>query len=550
MQKSAAFLLCFLTLLTAYTQNKSVNAKTTIKKVTVFLSGAEVHRNGKLTILPGVNQLKLTGLSSCIKSSSVQASLTNDNLTILSVDHKNNYLTENTSTPRIAIIKDSLDNMALKYKIRESLERVYFEEKNMLLTNKSIGGRDTGVDIENLMEMADFYRKRLTEVETKLLDIEQEKADINKTIISLKAHLEQLNVVKTNFTSEIIIKVSSKLRITTDLDVSYIVTKAGWMPKYDIRAENTTDPIGLTYKADVFQNTGNDWDNVNLTLSTGDPSLNNTQPELAAWYLYFQNKYNVRDYKMPLIEREDEYYLDAIQVRGAREMATIACYSIKSLPLRASKSAANFTNYTENAVNAEFAIEIPYSILSNNEFSTVEIQQYDLPAKFEHYAAPKLDNDAFLLARITDWGEYNLLPGDVNVYFEGTSVGTSYLNTAIIDDTLAVSMGRDKGVVVKRDRIKDFCKTTGIGSNKKTIRGYKLSIKNNKSTTIELTLLDQMPISSNKQIEVNIVDYGEAKYNKENGELKWVLKLAPGESREINYRFAVKYPKNKIVGNL
>ena len=253
---------------------------------------------------------------------------------------------------------------------------------------------------------------------------------------------------------------------------------------------------------------------------------------------------------MPLIEREDEYYLEGIQVKGAREMATIACYSIQSSPRRASKSAANFTNYTKNAVNAEFAIEIPYSILSNNEFSTVEIQKYDLPAKFEHYAAPKLDNDAFLLARITDWGEYNLLPGDVNVYFEGTSVGTSYLNTAIIDDTLAVSMGRDKGVVVKRDRIKDFCKTTGIGSNKKTIRGYKLSIKNNKSTTSELTLLDQMPISSNKQIEVNIVDYGEAKYNKENGELKWVLKLAPGESREINYRFAVKYPKNKIVGNL
>ena len=549
MQKSFAITLCFVTIFSSYSQNKPVSAKTSINDVTVFLSGAEVHRNGKLTILPGVNQLKLTGLSSCIKPSSVQASLSNNNLTILSVDHKNNFLTENTSAPRIAIIKDSLENMALKYKIRESLERVYIEEKNMLLTNKAIGGSDTGVDIENLMEMADFYRKRLTEVETKLLDIEQEKADINKTIISLKAHLEQLDVVNTNFTSEISIKVSSKLRITTELDVSYIVTKAGWMPKYDLRANNTTDPIGLTYKADVFQNTGNDWDNVNLTLSTGDPSLNNRQPELAAWYLYFQNKYNVRNYKMPLIDREDEYSSEGIQVRGAREVATITCYSIK-LPRRSSKSAANFTNYTKHAVNAEFAIEIPYSILSNNEFSTVEIQQYDLPAKFEHYAAPKLDNDAFLLARITDWGEYNLLPGDVNVYFEGTSVGTSYLNTAIIDDTLAVSMGRDKGVVVKRDRIKDFCKTSGIGSNKKTIRGYKLSIKNNKSTTSALTLLDQMPISSNKQIEVNIVDDGQAKYNKENGELKWVLKLAPGEAKEITYRFAVKYPNNKIVGNL
>ena len=138
----------------------------------------------------------------------------------------------------------------------------------------------------------------------------------------------------------------------------------------------------------------------------------------------------------------------------------------------------------------------------------------------------------------------------MNVYFEGTSVGSSYLNTAITDDTLDVSMGRDKGVVVQRERIKDFCKTTGIGSNKKTIRGYKIIVKNNKSTASELILLDQVPISSDKQIEVTIDDDGGANQNQENGLLKWILKLQPGESREISYRFAVKYPKNKNVGNL
>ena len=85
---------------------------------------------------------------------------------------------------------------------------------------------------------------------------------------------------------------------------------------------------------------------------------------------------------------------------------------------------------------------------------------------------------------------------------------------------------------------------------KRHLRGYKLIVKNNKSTPSELILLDQVPVSSNTQIEVTIDDNGGAKHNQENGQLKWVLNLAPGESREITYKFTVKYPKDKIVGNL
>jgi uncharacterized protein (TIGR02231 family) len=546
MLKSTSILLCLLTVLTAYTQNKPANAKTTINEVTVFLSGAEVHRTGKVTVVPGVNEIKVIGLSPSVNGNSIQASLSNDNLTILSVDHKMNYLTENKFAPRIETIKDSLEDMALKYKIRESHERVYKEEKSMLITNKAIGGSDSGVDIEDLMEMADFYRQRLTEIETKLLDIVSEKAQITKTITKLNAHLNQLNAKKTNHTSEVTIKVSSKQRMITDVELSYIVSKAGWMPKYDLRANNTTDPIGLTYKADVFQNTGIDWKNVNLTLSTGNPTVNNTQPELSTWFLYFQQQFKKKEFRYG---NKRDALANAQHSRDFEENYKPQLYEVQGSS-SISKSSANFTQFTENAVNAEFAIQIPYSILSNNESATVEIQKYNLPAEFKHYAAPKLDNDAFLLARITDWGEYHLLPGDVNVYFEGTSVGTSYLNTAITDDTLDVSMGRDKGVVVQRDRIKDFCKTTGFGANKKTIRGYKLIVKNNKSTASELILLDQVPVSSNKQIEVTIEDNGGAKHNQENGQLKWVLNLAPGESREITYKFTVKYPKDKIVGNL
>ena len=276
-------------------QDNELEAKTKINDVTVFLAGAEIFRSGKITLNSGVTEIKLKNLSPSINGSSIQAKLENNDVTIISVHHKMNYLTEASYTPRIKEIKDSLEDMNFKLKIRESHDRVYREEKSMLIMNKSIKGEQNGVDIEDLMEMADFYRERLREIETKLLDIEGSKNDIRKTINNLNLQLNLLNAKKRKNTSEILVKVSSKTRIVSDINISYIVKNAGWIPKYDVRSDNTTDPIELTYKGDVFQNTGVEWEEVNVTLSTGNPTKNNSQPQLYPWYLYYYSNTKVPD---------------------------------------------------------------------------------------------------------------------------------------------------------------------------------------------------------------------------------------------------------------
>ena len=116
----------------------------------------------------------------------------------------------------------------------------------------------------------------------------------------------------------------------------------------------------------------------------------------------------------------------------------------------------------------------------------IEIQNYDLPVGYQYFSAPKSDKDAFLLANIIEWGDYYLLPGYANVYFEGTYIGESYLNTNTTDDTLAVSMGRDKGIVITREKIKDFCKNARFAGKKKSTRGYEIKVRNNKVKAIEI----------------------------------------------------------------
>ena len=531
-----------------FSQNREQDVKTKINEVTVFLSGAEIHRSGKVTLNSGVTELKLKELSPSINGSSVQAKLGNNNVIIISVNHKMDYLTETSYTPRITEIKDSLENMSWYLKQRESLERVYKEEKSMLISNKSIRGEQNGVDIENLMEMSDFYRDRLTGIENELLAIERDKKDINLTISNLRRQLNVLNAKKTKNTSEILVKVSCNSRITTDMNVSYVVNNAGWVPKYDVRSENTTDPVELTYKGDVYQNTGIEWENVQLTLSTGNPTVSNSQPNLTPWYLYYYSNQRKKSYKAKGIANQQMqqkvYYNDDYLEEAEAEPMLLDAVNISS------RSSADFTTVTESTVNTEFEIDLPYSITSDGQANTVEIVKHDLPVDYKYYAVPKLDNDAFLLARVSGWGEYNLLPGDVNVYFEGTSVGTSYLNTETTEDTLDISMGRDNSIIIKRDKVKDFCKTTSFGANKKSLRGYEISVRNNKSNTVQIHLVDQIPLSRTKEIEVILDEKNGAEHNEDTGELNWELEIPSGETKKIIYKYSVKYPKNKSIGNL
>lgn len=540
--------------LTSFTQHRDQDVNSTIKDVTVFLSGAEIHRTGKVTLNSGVTELKLKELSPSINGSSVQAKLANNNVTIISVNHKMDYLTEATYTPRITEIKDSLEDMSLKLKVRESRERVYREEKSMLISNKSIRGEQNGVDVEELEYMADFYRNRLTDIENKLLDIENSKKDFNLTISNLRRQLNLLNAKKTRNTSEVTVKVSCNSRIITDLNVSYVVNNAGWVPKYDVRSENTTDPVELTYKGDVYQNTGIEWESVNISLSTGNPTVSNSQPNLKPWYLYYYSNQRKKSYKAKGLAKQDIQQQNAYNngyddYLEESEGVEVLVYDM-ALVSEESRSSSDFTTVTESTVNTEFKIDLPYSITSDGQANTVEIVKHDLPVDYKYYAVPKLDNDAFLLARISGWGEYNLLPGDVNVYFEGTSVGTSYLNTETTEDTLDISMGRDNSIIIKREKIKDFCKTTSFGTNKKSLRGYEISVRNNKSNEIQLHLVDQIPLSKTKEIEVVLDEKNGAEHNEDTGKLKWELKIPNGETKKVIYKYTVKYPKNKSIGNL
>ena len=222
------------------------------------------------------------------------------------------------------------------------------------------------------------------------------------------------------------------------------------------------------------------------------------------------------------------------QARSGTESITEA-----SIPLTVSEK--------ENSTSFSFDIETPYSILNDGKTSTVEMKTMEVPARYEYYCAPKLDQDVFLTAKITDWNDLNLLEGESNLFFEGTYLGKAMINPKTSGDTLNISLGRDKNISVKRVSVKEYSKKQFFGSNKIDYRTYEINIRNNKKQNIHLIVEDQYPVSTMKEIEVDRIENPEAEPDTDTGKLKWDLQLEPAKEKKVFFRYSVKYPKNNSL---
>jgi uncharacterized protein (TIGR02231 family) len=286
----------------------------------------------------------------------------------------------------------------------------------------------------------------------------------------------------------------------------------------------------------VYQSTGEDWNNVRLKLSTSNPNRSHIKPELPVWYInYFT------------AQRRTMAAVAGVARSEARENLAIgsAESDAKMLSeLSPAQSSANYAQLVETMANVEFDIKLDYDVPSDGNTHMVAVKSESLPATYLHYLVPKLETEAFLIARVTGWENLNLLPGNANLFYDGTYVGQTVINPNVIADTLDLAMGRDNAITVKRSRLKDKESSKLLGSEIVRTIAYELRIKNNKSKAINLVMEDQIPVSSNKDIKVELKDAGKADYNASTGGLKWEYKLDSLNSKAIKFAYEVTHNKD------
>src|SRR5258705_7697428 len=308
---------------------------------------------------------------------------------------------------------------------------------------------------------------------------------------------------------------------------------------YDLRAKDSNSPLAINFKVDVFQNTGEDWDKVNLTLSTGNPTSGGNKPDLQPWYLDFITYYRAYG---NMNEKRARPAVAGEAVAPYEVHDSVTPNDLETMQQYVSENAARFI--------ASFTIGVPYSIPSDGKFYSAEIKRFDMPATYTYFAVPKLDKDAFLVARSTGWEELNLLPGQANVFFEGSFVGAIFLNTVSTEDTLDISLGRDKRIIVEREKNKDVTGSGIFGGTKTRQFSYTISMKNIRKETVKLIIEEQIPVSRQKDIDVKVLELSGGELNAETGKVTWRVELAPSATMKKIISFSVKYPKDKPITNL
>lgn len=514
---------------------RQISAESTIKSVKVFLNGAQVSRSAGINLENGITEIVLGNLPAGIDNNSIAVSGAGD-FTILSVVYELNYIKNRQKTLEIKILEDSLEELTMRLSQLQNTQSAYQEEQNMILANKNIGGQNTGVNAKQLEEMANFMRSRLGDIKKQLLDLNLPIKKLSEQITHINQQLSSLNAKSNQPSGTITVTVSAKAVVSGTLDISYYARNAGWSPFYDIRAKDAASPVQIGYRAKVYQNTGEDWKAVKLQLSSSNPSLGGKAPELLPWYLNFYTP-------QPVYKNKAESRAMMVAPAMAEKMNVV---NMDEKPQEA-QTPAQSTTLAESHLSNEFDIAIPYSVPSDGKNHLVEVQNYEVNAAYSVYAAPKLDKDAFLIAKITGWEDLNLLPGEAAVYFENAYIGESNIGNANTNDTLSISLGRDKKVIIKREKQKDYSSNQLFAGNKIKSLAYEISVKNIHKEAVMLMLEDQIPISSKSEIEVKTIDLSGAELNAETGKVSWKINLAPSETQKRKFSFSVRYPKDKTI---
>ena len=520
-----------------------------VKAATVYFNAAELSQTASVNLPAGTSEIVIKNVADYLNENTVQIGAPK-NVTVLSVQFTQNYISEyeiDETNPAIKKVRDSIS--WTEKEIKKIQIETYSHQQTIALldANQNVAGANSGLNVTELMKLVDYYKAKRTELDNNIVALKEKETKLGQKLNALKSKLE-INTQKEekNSKGKLIIQVMNEIAGLVNLDINYITNNASWQPFYDLRADNVNSPINMMYKAQVTQWTGIDWKKVNLTLSSGNPNQNNQAPILSSWFLRYQQDLDYGFDDVSRSFRNGDKKLNQIQSSAELNEVVVVGYGSK----KEKSTISNYTTIQENQLNVSFDIDIPYDILSNSKPHSVALKDIQLPATYKYYAAPRVEKEAFLLAEINDYSKYNLLPGEANIIFEGLYVGKTYINTNQTSDTLNLSMGRDKKISIKREKVVDKSGTKFLSSKKEQTFTFDITVRNNKKETVNMLLKDQYPLSTDKDIEIELLESNNAKENKETGILTWDLKLNPNETKKLRISYKVRYPKDKIIDNL
>jgi hypothetical protein len=660
-------------LLAASSQRITADAEMT--KVELFTNGAQVYKTVRFQAKEEVLTFLVKDIPTNIDPSTIRAKAL-EGQKIVSIGFETDYEPTIEDRRRVKALKDSLEHIrfdiALKRSELDALHaQSYLLDQNTQVLDNRLGSEE----LENILAIHD--RKRLA-IKQGIVRVKRVLQEMETKESALSRSFEQQSNRDNPLAGIIRVEVVANPGKQNSFELSYLVPDAYWIPQYDIRVNSIFAPITLEYRAEVYQHSHEDWDDVELLLFNNDPHRFSMLQDLKPWKVYpgslpptykeytastppsriegedgvlkgairevdglpipfanvavkqngklitgsstdFDGEFRIEslepgfydieisslgfapqfisdvrvmpakttfyngslsasavsldefvvvEYKKPLIESDAAVTRESVYSMSTRNTAELAAtaggtYS-KDLNVRGGRSSANhyyIDGIKVRGSNAGFATEPVKSreeirmefkapgkqyIPSSEQRKMVYLKSAEVAANYIYRSIPKVIPEVYLYAEISSWDTLDLISGKVNLYYENTFVGESFIDAQSTNDTLGVSLGIVNDVKVERERLEDEVDRTAFGGERASV-GWKLSVKSNKAYPIQFRLEDQVPLSSSSYVKIDLVDDGGAQLDEKSGKLTWEFKLVSASKEERSFRYEVDYPKSVAI---
>ena len=535
----------------------AIEVSTDIFEASVFPTMAQVERKGVVNLKArGMHTLDLTGLSDQLNIDSFQVGGKGTaKIRIIGSSLERVFSTRDVDSEIAVLVEtveklqrednvlvDAIEAAAAEKKFVYALQSTYSQEASKNMANRPLR-------IKDWKNAGAFVHKRLQELSAAMRDNEYRRADIRKKITEAQSQLNALRSKSGHWTivAHVDIEVLSPGSFT--VNAKYLLPNAYWSMTYDARLNPGTSNVEVGCYATIVQNTGEDWKNVTLVLSTAQPSVSGTIPELYPRYIDF---YHPRTYNTRTLSDERELY-------GEKAMAEAAPASVmqkkemKQGDFDQPEMVAEMAQATVETVGmTTFTAPRRTDIPSDNQVHKVFLLSKSWKAETHYEVIPALSQYAYLAAKTTNNFDFPLLAGTLSIYMGENFVGRADIKTTQAGDELLLPFGIDERIKVERVLLNRKEKEQGI-INKDTVLTYKyrISVTNtdrNKAATIRM--YEQLPISNNKEIVVKKLknsDKGWKKHESTPGIMVWDGSVAPGKKKDIRFDFVIEYPKGKQI---
>ncbi|WP_255300738.1 mucoidy inhibitor MuiA family protein [Escherichia fergusonii] len=516
----------------------------TLKDVTVYLHGASLQGEETLNLPTGESEIIFTNIANSVTPDSIAIAMDNG-VTVLS--------------SRLAL--QETPSQALLSDVQQQLKAARLEQAKLTAEKDNIAAQVKVLEANNTLTQKNAtevgkYLQMVKEKNGELLRADSEltqKLAENQDAIDKLEQRENMSNGSSDGADEpqvIIARVYAPKAVKTQAVVRYMTPDASWTPLYDIHASAINQPLRLVYKASIRQYTGLAWKNVNMELSTNEPDTHLMLPQLEPQYVDVPEYGDMRSYQQKSLSAPHQRAAADKVVdfeKAAAHAAKEAQAQQASVKSRYVAEKAPVSPQPENltAQNVHYTLSLPWQIDSDNTARTVVIKEESVAGDYRFFAIPKLSNDVYLQIQIKEWEQLNLIPGESQIFFGNNRTGLGYLQPPEDGNSLDIQLNRDPKLIIQRKAVLKKENTISI-FNDSVVRNfsYTVTVKNSYGEAVDLTLVDQIPISSHSDITVDKMQYGQAQLNAKTGELSWKLHLAGKENVSLPFSYSVKYPKN------